>query len=322
MLTYRATLKPAGATRSPWQADTLFGHLCWLLRYREGEAALAEFLQRYQAEPPLLFSNGFPGDFLPRPLLPAPPVKSGQPKREQVQMMQEAKAGRGVRWVSPAQFEAMRRGERISLGPQPDPLRRRTVLKNQINRLTFGATSLEEDGGGNLYNVDELAFVHEEAAQRSGLEVSVYVRAADETWAGRAKSWLGELAHSGYGAKKSAGYGQFALLDWQPFTAFDDAPPGANGFISLSNWTPAPGDPTAGFYGRLVKYGKLGEEWATSSQPFKFPLIMLTAGSSFYTTIPPRAWYGRLVDGLDPTEQRPIVQYGLALAVPARLEIY
>jgi CRISPR-associated protein Csm4 len=193
MLTYRATLQPRSATRSPWQADTLFGHLCWLLRYREGEPALAEFLERYRrGQPPLLFSNGFPGDYLPRPLLPAPPIQAGLPKRAQVQVMQEAKASRGLRWVSLEQFNVLRRGERITLQPQPELLRHRTVLKNQINRLTFGTTSLEEEGGGNLYNVDELVFVQGEGAQRAGLDVSVYVKAEDEAWAKRAETWLSE----------------------------------------------------------------------------------------------------------------------------------
>jgi CRISPR-associated protein Csm4 len=321
MLTYRATLRPRSATRSPWQADTLFGHLCWLLRYREGESALTEFLDRYrQGQPPLLLSNGFPGGYLPRPLLPAPPVEVGLSKQAQVRGMEEAKAGRGLHWVSLEQFNALRRGEPFTPEPQPELLWR-TELKNQINRLTFGTTAVDEGGGGNLYNVEELFFARSSGPERTGLDVSVYVRVEDEIWAGRVEIWLGELAQSGYGAKKSAGYGQFDLTGWQRFTDFDKAPSQANGFISLSNWVPAAADPTNGFYTRLIKYGKLGEEWATKGRPFKFPLVMLTAGSAFYAEPPLQEWYGRLVSGVDPDPdlQRPIVQYGFAFAIPARL---
>jgi CRISPR-associated protein Csm4 len=77
MKIYRAILKQLSPSRTPWQADTLFGHLCWQMLYHEGETALNDFLDLYrQRQPPLLFSNGFPGDYLPRPYLP-PPTKVG-----------------------------------------------------------------------------------------------------------------------------------------------------------------------------------------------------------------------------------------------------
>jgi CRISPR-associated protein Csm4 len=320
MLTYRATLQPRSATLSPWQADTLFGHLCWLLLYQEGEAALNDFLDRYrQRDPPLLFSNGFPGDRLPRPLVPARRTVTERTKGAQIHAMREAKAGKGVRWVNLDEFNVFRRGEHVVLGPRPPLVDHRTVLKNQINRITFGTTPVEEEiGGGNLYNADELAFVDTSGLKRVGLNVSLYVMAQDEEWADKAEDMLEWLSQGGYGAKKAVGYGHFELARWEPFSGFDVSPPEANGFISLSNWVPASGDPTDGFYTTMVKYGKLGEELAHSENPFKFPLIMLTAGSSFYADAPIREWYGRLVEKVAPSDER-VVQYAYAFAVPARL---
>jgi CRISPR-associated protein Csm4 len=319
-LTYRATLHPRSATLTPWQADTLFGHLCWLMRYADGEASLQAFLAEYRrGAPPLLFSDGFPGDWLPRPLVPPPGLPRERAKAAQVRAMREAKAGKGVRWVSLDEFNTLRRGQPVTLTPRPALAAQRTVLKNQINRLTFGTTpALEEVGGGNLYNADELAFVQAAGLKRLGLDVSLYVRARDADWAARARELLRGLSQGGYGAKKTAGYGHFDLVSWEAFTGLDEPPSGANGFISLSNWVPAGGDPTQGFYATMVKYGKLGEEWARSENPFKFPLIMLTAGSSFYAPAPIREWYGRLVEGIAPAEPR-VVQYSYAFAVPARL---
>ncbi len=320
MLTYRVTLRPRSATLSPWQADTLFGHLCWLVLYREGEGALNDLLDRYrQGAPPLLFSNGFPEGCLPRPLLPSPGIPTEATKRARVRAMQEAKAGKGVRWVSPDEFDAFRRGERVTLGPRPKLVIERTELKNQINRLTFGTTPVEDgSAGGNLYDVNELAYVRVSGPERIGLNVCVYVRAQDEAWAEKAREWLEELSQGGYGAKKASGYGHFEVAGWDPFASFDQPLPDANGFISLSNWVPARQDPSDGFYTTMVKYGKLGEELARSDNPFKFPLIMLAAGSSFRAQRPIRRWYGRLVQKVAPLDER-IVQYGYAFAVPARL---
>lgn len=324
MQIYRARLKPRSALRTPWQADTLFGHLCWLIRYEQGEDTLDEFLAFYsRKQPPLLFSNGFPGDWLPRPLLPAPSIATGHPKADRVAAMRKAKIGRGIRWVNRDEFDALRRGERIALEPRLEPAKNRTVLKNQINRLTFGTTAVDEEEGGNLYNVDELAFADTSGGRPVGLEVSIYVKVAEASWRGKpwaewAEQLLTRLSHSGYGSKKSVGYGQFSLEGWERFTALDETVSGTNGFISLSNWMPAAGDPTAGFYKTTVKYGKLGEELANSENPFKLPLIMLTAGSSFYAKTPLREWYGRLVNGVAPADPS-VVQYAYAFAVPARL---
>src|SRR5262249_26790768 len=106
VLTYRATLRPRSATRSPWQADTLFGHLCWLIRYDEGAAARDGFRAHYRRRaPPVLFSDGFPNGWLPCPLLPAarPPVRGD--KRACLAALAAARQARGIGWVGLADFD-------------------------------------------------------------------------------------------------------------------------------------------------------------------------------------------------------------------------
>ena len=95
-------------------------------------------------------------------------------------------------------------------------------------------------------------------------------------------------------------------------------PGGGTGIVRLSNWVPAHDDPQVGFYSTLVKYGKLGAELAVSENPFKFPLLMLTAGSSFYVEGEVKDYYGRLVTGIAPGAPQ-VVQYGYALVIPAVL---
>lgn len=302
MLTYRAIIRPLSATYSPWQADTLFGHFCWLMRYEEGEAALRTFLEHYrQGHPPLLCSNGFPGDWLPSPLLPP-----------------AAGMGQRPRWISLEEFNTLRRGESVAPAPHPRLTTERIRFKQPINRLT--GTPVPPDatpGSGQRYSVAELGFVDQSGEHPEGRPVSVYVKTRDNFWGRRAAELFQHLSRSGYGAKKSAGYGHFTV-EWAQFRGFDLDLPGANGFISLSHWTPARTDPTDGFYDRLVKYGRLGEELATAGHPFKFPLMMLTAGSAFYARHPIRDWYGRLVPGIAPADPR-VVQYAYAFAVPACL---
>lgn len=320
METYRLTLRLRSATRTPWQADTLFGHLCWQLLYDEGEAALQELLAACRdGTPPFVLSNGFPRDWLPRPLLPPAPRAAAGSKEALVRGMEEAKAGKQIRWVRVAEFEGLRRGEAVTLGPREMPTQVRTVLKNQINRLTGGTTGFDEDeaGSGHLYAVDEFSFEADGAAR--GCDVVVYARVVNDVWAARVHRLFEGVAAGGYGARKSAGYGHFEVADWERYGLFDAPLPSANGFVSLSNWVPAQSDPTDGRYTTLVKYGKLGEGLAVSENPFKFPLLMLVAGSTFWTGAVPRPWYGRLVEKVAPHFQDEVVHGGYALAVPVVL---
>ena len=61
--------------RTPFQADTIFGHICWAIRHIAGEERLTSFLSAYADGLPLLVSDGFPVldtgvRYLPRPLTP------------------------------------------------------------------------------------------------------------------------------------------------------------------------------------------------------------------------------------------------------------
>ena len=323
MQTYRTRLRMRSATLTPWQADTLFGHWCWLILYEEGESALSAFLDPFRAgDPPLVLSNGFPMDDevarLPRPILPQRRADGGS-KREMIQEMERVKAVKAIRFVTLEEFNALCRGDEVPLGERKEPLQTRPMLKNQINRLSGTTTPIEEGEGGNLYDVEEIAFVDSSDVYPRALDVAFYVKARDGDWGDRAEQLFSYLAQSGYGAKKSVGYGQVRVVSWKPFHGFE-RPVGANGFVSLSHWVPARGDPRMGFYDTLVKYGKLGEELAVGENPFKFPLTMLTSGSSFYAEGSIREVYGRLVTQIAPAAPQ-VVQYGFAFAVPACLPL-
>jgi CRISPR-associated protein Csm4 len=321
MKTYRVRLGLDSASLSAWQSDTIFGHLCWTVRYEKGEEALGQFLAPFLAgEPPLVLSNGFPGDLLPRPVLPpeSPPGLE-TPKRDQVAAMRRVRQGKGINHVDLDEFNAICRGERVLLRPQEARVEDRTVLKNLINRLTGTTTGseAEEAAGGNLYDLQEILYLKRRGlvGEKMPVPISIYLKVIDDHWEKRIRELFGRMALVGFGAKKSTGYGQFEVESFKPFDGFA-APDGANGFVSLSNFVPAQADPVDGHYETLVKYGKLGEEFASSGDisPFKFPLLMLAAGATFRDDNP-RDFYGRMVAGVHPRHEH-IVQYGYAFAVP------
>lgn len=315
---HKIILRPAAPTLTPWQADTIFGHLCWAMARTEGEGFLETFLGLYGlGSPPLVLSNGCPGGLLPRPLLgPRQRGPDTRPLKEQIKDARDSKKARKAQWLIPAEFERARRGENV-IPTANNPYREVVTMHNTISRLT-GTTGDE----GSLFPLEGTTLAAEDEADRV---ITVYAR-VDPGFVACLRRCLDYLRATGYGKRKSVGYGALeeARLD-DDFAGFT-AVGGENGFVSLSNFVPAASDPTDGAWNTIVKRGRLGEEYATKAagdgnpRPFKRPLVMLAAGSCFYDPTP-RPFYGRLVEKVhdDADNFGHVVQYGLALAVGMRL---
>ncbi len=201
------------------------------------------------------------------------------------------------------------------------------ILHAKLDRNT-GTTS----GEGDLFQTEDIIPVHwakevneilqyEVARPEEGErlrvvatdQVVIYAR-CQPGWIEVVEHLLRETAKSGFGRDKSAGLGAFQVMSVEPFDGFA-APPGADGFVSLSSYVPAPDDPRDGFYRLRTKYGKLSEI-VPSGYPFKRPLIQMEPGACFFTGGAPQPWYGRLVAGIAPGRPE-AVQGCYTLAVAA-----
>ena len=70
MRNYKINIRLKSSIITPFHSDTLWGHICWALRYTQGEKELLDFLECYDSgEPPLVISNAFPKNYLPFPVL-------------------------------------------------------------------------------------------------------------------------------------------------------------------------------------------------------------------------------------------------------------
>ncbi|MBZ0168247.1 MAG: hypothetical protein K8F29_02235 [Kofleriaceae bacterium] len=269
---------------------------------RKGAEFLTEiWLDEYRVrKPPVLISDGFPSGWLPRPRIGTQEDRGALPlKAGRIREYRAIKDHLKARWLTLDEFTRARKAEFVLPLVQPDEATR-TVSKNQISRLT----NTTGDAGGGLYDLMELCLQ----------AVDVYWRIADG-YEELVRDFLIDLQKTGYGKRKSVGYGEIESFAFEQFDGFVDVPE-ANGFVTLSRFVPAVSDPRDGFWATAVKYGKLGEEGAVSGQPFKRPLVQLVLGSCFYDA-PVRGWYGRLVT--DVSVDSDVVQYGYAFPVPLRL---
>lgn len=306
---YRFKIKPKEPFTHVWQADTLFGGLCWALRDIEGEAVLTQLLATQDsAAPALIISNGFPGDLLPRPILPLPSIERSR-RDEYYTALTNRKTERKIKWLRLGEFNLILSGKSFTDAVSVEldsPWRSRAWMSlaryhNTINRST--ETVLPDNG---LYAEQEYV-LNDEISDY----VSVYAMISEE-WKELIIRTFMVLGHVGLGGEKTTGRGGFEVLEIQPFTGFS-VPQSPGGFVTLSDFVPCADDPVAGFWSIRAKLGRVGGYMANSGNPFKKPLIALEAGSCFQTANP-RLFYGRMVKNIAPAHPE-VMQYGLALPV-------
>jgi len=312
MQTHRIELSVPSAFITPWQADTLFGHLCWMAERHDGFSNFTGaqgLIDLFRGgEPPFILSDGFPAGLLPAPLTLKnryQPEAAEVLNRDSYTRLKEAKKRE---YLALPQFQSFLRGETPDLTSEGKGFLPAVTLHNQINRFTN--TTGDQ---GNLFELDGWF------APEGG--VHIYAKISPG-FADDLKRLFDLFVQGGFGAKKSTGKGACSLTGFAESTDLEIAGSQvqpANGFVTLSHFVPAQNDPTDGAYKTRIKYGKLGEENTFCGNPFKKPFIAIRPGAVFRTPSV-RPWYGRLLEGIAcASHMQDIVQYAFAFAVPVRL---
>jgi CRISPR-associated protein Csm4 len=284
---YRLTIRLKSPFGTPWQADTIMGHLAWLAAHREGKEGVKAFLAPFmEGKPPFVLSDGFPAGLLPKPL--------GYRQRREVRDLDsyaDEKLTRKADFLTLKDFEAVRSGREVEAVPVSSPWLGIETLHASISRET-GTTG----EGGNLFTTDSWV-LRQEMWNDEGALLSLYACVL-EGWIEKIETMFADLASVGFGRDKSVGLGHFEFVSKKRWNGFQEIP-AANGFVSLSTFVPGPSDPTEGKWAVNIKYGKLGEG-AGGGNPFKKPLLQFKPGAVFYTGESPKRFYGRVVKDIAP----------------------
>ena len=343
--TYKIHLEIISSVVTPFQADTLFGTICWGIALLEGNRALKKFLELYKNKEtiPLIISDGFVEGYLPMPVLRPLSLKESEdladkqlPEKDPIKKVEYMDLIRDFKRVPylPIEYLKINNGILSHLKLLEDYLKNKisTAAMHQIAEdVHIIRTSIDRYSGkameGRLYNTREKFY---------NKKVIIYVKlrnggALDIEWLKRI--FIGYIGISGYGADKSTGKGRIRV---ESIEVKDDLPhsDNPNAFISLSSFVPDENDPLEGWYSSLLKYGKLGEHYANSSidkidpdtgekignNPFKRPLLMLKAGSVFKLKENEglRPFYGRIIENIH--WDRDIIHYGFVFPMGLRLE--
>ena len=296
---YRYNITPQSPLITPIMSDTLFGHFCWAIRYREGERYLSDFLSSFGdgKVAPVLFSSAFISGFLPRPTLPPPPrdqirqfVRSqfGDGKKDIFNGFSRVKEWNRRRQITAQQWHNLK-GDYSDIGlykhfsretddGNKKPAEIEISTSNTINR--FSGTVPPEGGG---------LFQREKTWYMEGVSLDIYVEINDEAISSPTEWFLVEyLPANGYGADKSTGMGNLSVEKDNSFDSSVFETQGANARMSVSFSSFMGIEKINSFYRLKTKFGKLGGSFAFWSptggnpRPFKKPVLMYEPGAVFF----------------------------------------
>ncbi len=294
MALYRFTLRLIAPLGTPIVGPTLFGQICWQIVEEAGEDALCAWLanpdQRYR------LSDGFPANFLPRPLVHPRPIPANAFDR-----LKEIKKRTLVRRDAWLQLrDAWRDAELEPQDTFKEPRLSRRVAHNHAHR--GGQGTLEE--GGLYFLEEDWRFANEHC------DIDLYVETSEPLAEVRRR--LEALGQRGYGRDAGTGRGRWQVL-WGEQDDLLATHPGprrmslSRGVLDLENMQDA-------LWKLEPHLGRVGPELSLRGiSPFKYPVLLTKPGLTF-TPKGPGPW-GRLLTGVHPTRPE-IVLMAEHIAIP------
>jgi len=249
MRLYKTTLTPLSNFATTLRGDTLFGQLCWAIRYSFGEDRLIELLSSYKDKPFLIVSDGFASGYLPKPTAPMEFLREDITKK---------KENRKQKWLTlkelqNADFSQAKTDEEVkshSVGS--------VTIKNSLNYKTFHTDDSGIFSPYGIYefplNTQDLYFLIDESKYKL-----IELHKALEM-----------VASMNYGKKASIGKGSFLFGDFESV----ELGRGSDTFMALSPFV-LEGDKSIKecYYEPFTRFGKHGAGLANKN-PFKSPLLL------------------------------------------------
>ena len=320
--TYKLQLKQKTGLLTKLHSDTIFGHFCWRLRETLGENKLAELLEMYgQNNPVFTLSGGILERdnelFFPKPLLQTPYQMQAVNKHERIKSFLELKEQKDKKFITGKQLD-------LYINNRTDEYKKSFSdeyhSKLKYPSLTDYVRMHVQIDRQSLTALDENLYSTAPQYTDKDTTVAILIKVIDKQYFDNNK--LGDILkfifELGFGSKKSSGYGEFEVGEIESFNRLNE-PEDSNGFIALGNYLPSESDEiTDQYYDTNVKYGRMGEEYASGLNPFKKPILFLTAGSCFFTGVK-REFYGRCTNTSEISDSKAnVIQCGMPFTLRAR----
>ncbi|NWF89084.1 MAG: hypothetical protein HXY50_06430 [Ignavibacteriaceae bacterium] len=325
MKTYILQLIQKSGLLSELQSDTIYGHFCWRLKERLGDEKLTEFISLYKNEKPVfILSDGllqFNGEVrFPRPyIFSKPEIK--ETKAEKVLEFVKRKANKERNYLTITELNSFLNSGEVIIEEKSEAEQSKRSGKRKIPLVTDALRVSVQIDRNTFGSSEGRLFSYNPKYTREDVSYVVLIKVIDDlTYKSfECESILKEVFKVGFGKKKSSGYGQFNVGEIREFNSFIE-PEDANAFMVLGNYLPDESDEiTPMGYEINTKYGILGEEYSQSENPFKNPIVFLTAGSCFKTNST-KKFFGKISDeGKISPAKKEVVQFGMPFTLNIKL---
>ena len=291
MKSYKLTLTLQSAFATPLKGDTLFGQLCWAIRNRLGESALADCLGDYNNNQPFaVVSDAFPKGYFPLPKLPncfyQLPENTDRKAIKKQTWLPEALFQQPIRqWLS----QAVTSKALVTESKYATHLsEKHPQVHNTINRLT----NTTGEAGFAPYSVEQEWFM-------PGLQWSVFLLldtarlSVDDC-----RQCLEDIGLFGFGKDASIGLGKFIIDDIQEYIL--PTQESANACLTLAPCAPQGlgFDNQHSYYQLFTRFGRHGDIAVhQDGKPFKNPVLFAQTGAVFKTLPAKSGFIGQGIGG-------------------------
>ncbi len=251
MKLYKTTITPTSNFITSLKGDTLFGQICWAIRYKYGEERLEELLKEYETKPFLIVSDGFASGYLPKPTLPSSLLNENSDEKKQ---------NRKKIWLTLENLQNGNYNQAITNEMASNIDKTQAIVRNSINYQTSTT-------GGDGFDP------HSEVEQ-SLSKKDIYFLCDDNFSKDNLDEIFQLVSQMGYGKDSSTGKGRFDIENIELIELDSNS----KTFMSISPFVVDGIKCKNIFYEPFTRFGKSGASRANKN-PFKKPILMANSGA-------------------------------------------
>jgi len=252
MTLYKTTITPTSFFASKLQGDSIFGQMCWMIKFIYGNNKLEELLNDYKVNPFMIVSDGMPNDYFPKPTLPPYLLNEDINQKK----LNKKKLWLSLEDLQKGNFNFAKTSEEIDYAQKEF-----SQIKNSLNYKTFKTDSKNfapySDSLIELSKSDIYFLIDEDRFDLKMLKKTFEL-----------------LSKNGYGKDATNGKGRFEFSEFKKIDFFKSS----TTFMALSLFSPKNLKAKEIFYEPITKFGKHGY-FLANKNAFKAPLLLAKSGA-------------------------------------------
>lgn len=290
MKLYKTTFNPISNFATSLKGDTLFGQICWAIRYTFGNDKLESLLSTYETSPFLVVSDGFAKGYVPKPSLPSNLLGENNDLK---------KENRKKVWLK---LEELQNGDFLKALKDEDVLninKTTIVVKNSLNYKTF---STDDSGVFSPYGESETII----SSRDIYFLIDINTFSLEEL-----KQTIKTLSLMGYGKNTSIGKGFFEFDDFEEMELMNSS----KTFMTLSPVILNNQNIKNCYYEPFTRFGKHSS--GIDVNPFKKPILLAnTSAVISFESEYSKFYMGKAIKGHSSDEKT--VHQGYSIIIPIK----